>query len=879
MTQVVQSANIPDGAGETTIDLQNIPGGSDRTIKVFLYNKDDILLAEGSETIDLEKSTTKRVPIIVRPLTEISLTNGPYSPENKTLVIDSALSAHVLAYSIPLPARGSYRITIPGMAFPVVPSVFQADGKKIPTASNDPGIYTFSTDLEGIYYILCTIPQYYTGDASLRVDPDIRLKITAYDTKKNEMNLVWNVNTTVEERYMITVGEEAPIQISAGSASCLVPMPAKDTLFTLSITNKYGTASATLPFISVASITPDKQSLVLILKKPTRLTATVLPVNASLAPFVEWSSSDESRVTVDKDGIATGLDSSYIDPVTITARCGNRSGVVTITTGETGFAGGSGTRDDPYLVATKEQLNLVRYELNASYKQTAAIDLKSIQSWKPIGNESDPFTGTFDGNGYVISNMKIITDKSAHIGFFGDTNKAVLQRIGLQAVTITLESDVSGVAALGSLAGCVSATSIYRCFSTGTINGGNRVNNVGGLVGMSILNTDDNENSASINESFSTAGVTGADSVGGFIGTVSDTGLVISSSYATGKVTGINTVGGFGGKIMKADFCYSTGFVSGSNGVGGFSGSGGRQETNCFWDRTSSGQDKSATGTGKTTAEMSSFLIYSAWDLSITAGSASDWMMTENSSYPYLRWQGSSNIPVPIRARYLLEGSGLSDSVAAHNGMIAGNPDFSGKGVYSGNSMKGFTSDPNGGYGLLPNDALDITGDYSVSVWIKMVSAPAPGVKYMILDQMQDAVPGASGASDETGASSVAFGFFLLDGKPSFWTGDSSSSRGFFGVESKNAVTDGSWHHLVAVCAGETLKLYVDGLWTADGLIDSANRVTDPIKQQIAIGVLKSSYSNAVLPFIGGEIDKISFFNQALTPEYVSWVRRYDSQN
>ncbi|MDE7297894.1 MAG: fibronectin type III domain-containing protein [Lachnospiraceae bacterium] len=86
------------------------------------------------------------------------------------------------------------------------------------------------------------------------------------------------------------------------------------------------------------------------------------------------------------------------------------------------FAGGSGTPEDPYLIATPEQLDAVRRGLTRSYKLIADIDLSDWGNWIPIGGtpayggfnntESDKgggvFTGTFDGNGHVISGMTII---------------------------------------------------------------------------------------------------------------------------------------------------------------------------------------------------------------------------------------------------------------------------------------------------------------------------------------------------------------------------------------------------------------------------------------------------------------------------------------
>ena len=84
------------------------------------------------------------------------------------------------------------------------------------------------------------------------------------------------------------------------------------------------------------------------------------------------------------------------------------------------FEGGTGTREDPYLIATADQLNAVRQGLDKHYKLVADIDLSNWGNWTPIGGnpayeyandnarDCGRFTGTLDGNGHVISGMTIV---------------------------------------------------------------------------------------------------------------------------------------------------------------------------------------------------------------------------------------------------------------------------------------------------------------------------------------------------------------------------------------------------------------------------------------------------------------------------------------
>ena len=49
------------------------------------------------------------------------------------------------------------------------------------------------------------------------------------------------------------------------------------------------------------------------------------------------------------------------------------------------FEGGSGTAEDPWQIATAEQLDRVRDDLTAHYILTADIDLSGYENWDPIG--------------------------------------------------------------------------------------------------------------------------------------------------------------------------------------------------------------------------------------------------------------------------------------------------------------------------------------------------------------------------------------------------------------------------------------------------------------------------------------------------------------
>lgn len=98
------------------------------------------------------------------------------------------------------------------------------------------------------------------------------------------------------------------------------------------------------------------------------------------------------------------------------------------------FEGGDGTIDNPWQIATAEQLDLVREDLGAHYILTGDIDLAGYGNWEPIGtfqSLSDApedaevphpdyaFTGTFDGDGHIISNLTVNCEAPMGAGLFG----------------------------------------------------------------------------------------------------------------------------------------------------------------------------------------------------------------------------------------------------------------------------------------------------------------------------------------------------------------------------------------------------------------------------------------------------------------------------
>jgi len=252
-------------------------------------------------------------------------------------------------------------------------------------------------------------------------------------------------------------------------------------------------------------------------------------------------------------------------------------------------------------ITNVHQLQLMAMDLGANYTLANNIDMSEVKQssglWAtsaavpgflPIGTNTAPFTGSFTGNGYFISNIYI--------------NRIGIDFAGLFGVST---GQISGVALLG-----------------GSVLGGQ----AGGLVGF--IKTS----AGKVTGSYSTCSVTGVGNAGGLVG--ENKGL-ISDCYSTGSVSGQSSVGGLVGRNTGTiKYSYSTGVVSGSGvDIGGLVGNNALFVIDSYWDTETSGKSNSDGGTPRTTADMMTGGNFQNFDF------ANTWGIVEGSSYPYLRSQ------------------------------------------------------------------------------------------------------------------------------------------------------------------------------------------------------------------------------------------------
>ncbi|WP_027622935.1 hypothetical protein [Clostridium lundense] len=90
-----------------------------------------------------------------------------------------------------------------------------------------------------------------------------------------------------------------------------------------------------------------------------------------------------------------------------------------------------------YMVKTEEQLREIgkgKYTMSYNYILDANISL--TQEWVAIGDDNNPFTGSFNGNGFTISNLKTTNKTAKYIGLFGYVEEGSIYNVTLKNVDI-----------------------------------------------------------------------------------------------------------------------------------------------------------------------------------------------------------------------------------------------------------------------------------------------------------------------------------------------------------------------------------------------------------------------------------------------------------
>jgi len=262
--------------------------------------------------------------------------------------------------------------------------------------------------------------------------------------------------------------------------------------------------------------------------------------------------------------------------------------------------GGSGSVDDPYVIASAGDLRQIAGDTKAHYILGNDIDLaEQAEAWSPIAN----FSGTLEGQNHTISNL-YLDGNDTYVGLFSMLYEgALLRSVNFENVTVvlnagnqmagtiagmTIKSTIDSVwvrdlhveanaGASALFGGLVGQATYYSVFASDAVTGADiqlpNASNVGGMVGETRTAT-------SLDACYFTGSIVGGSSVGGIVGTVGKDGTV-NNCHVVAEVTGRNTVGGIVGSsnrtsinhnLVEGSVCATSADYYGNASAGGIIG-------------------------------------------------------------------------------------------------------------------------------------------------------------------------------------------------------------------------------------------------------------------------------------------------------------------
>ena len=249
---------------------------------------------------------------------------------------------------------------------------------------------------------------------------------------------------------------------------------------------------------------------------------------------------------------------------------------------------------EPFKIGTADQLaglaKLVNEERLNFFGRTillvSDIDLSGYQSgsgWIPIGGgilNAASFSGTFDGQGHVIRNLKITNHDWHTHGLFGRILDATIENIGLEGAIINVDTAYNSTRCIGGIVAIAQRSIIRNCYNKGGAISG-IAGTVGSYFGGIAGDFSSSSSNVTIENCYNTSNIsceaTLASYVGGIVGgNISGTSSTVSNSYNMGNVTVAGPsvhAGGIGGSYsgLIRD-CYNRGTVSSNSGSVAYAG-------------------------------------------------------------------------------------------------------------------------------------------------------------------------------------------------------------------------------------------------------------------------------------------------------------------
>lgn len=222
-----------------------------------------------------------------------------------------------------------------------------------------------------------------------------------------------------------------------------------------------------------------------------------------------------------------------------------------------GFSSGSGLQNDPYIIKTGAELDLLASTCmggetyaDTYFRLEADIDWAG-NLWTPIGYDTtNLFAGHFDGNGQTIYNLECF---EVYAGIFGVIKEGSVKNLKVDYATFTTDTRYCGGIAAWMKLTTIEGVSVGENVTINTSDIMSSTAQIGGCFGLVHSST---VNGATFYGTVNCTNVTGTSFVGGIAGVVGGEGS-IKNCINYGKVNNINP------PTVADSVCYVGGVVGG----------------------------------------------------------------------------------------------------------------------------------------------------------------------------------------------------------------------------------------------------------------------------------------------------------------------------